>query len=64
MPYINGMLSDSACDILCLQETWLIEQMQHKLSNIHNEYLSYGKSGVDSMSEILVGRPSGGVAIL
>jgi exonuclease III len=63
-PYINGMLSDSACDILCLQETWLIEQMQHKLSNIHNEYLSYGKSGVDSMSEILVGRPSGGVAIL
>jgi len=51
LTYINGMLSGNQCDILCLQETWLIEQMQHKRNNIHNENLSYNKSGVDCMSK-------------
>ena len=41
-----------------------MEQMQHKLNNMHNDYLSYGKSGIDSMSEIMVAKLSGGVAIL
>ncbi len=62
--YMKEFLSNNLCDILCLQETWLIEQNLLRLANIHSDYLYTGKSGVDSNSDILVGRPKGGVAIL
>ena len=35
--YINSMLSGNDSDILCRQEICLIEQMQHKLNNMHND---------------------------
>ena len=47
-----------------LKEMWLIEQKRHKLNNMHSEYLSYNKSSVDIMSEIIVSRPSGSMATL
>ncbi len=62
--YMNEFVCNNLCDILCLQETWLIEQNLPHLANIHSDYLYTGKSGVDSNSDILVGRPKGGVAIL
>ncbi len=42
----------------------IIPQNLPHLANIHSDYLYTGKSGVNSNSDILVGRPKGGVAIL
>ncbi len=62
--YINEFLTNNKSDIVGLQETWTIDQNLYQLGNIHPCYLFSGKSGVDSSSDILVGRPKGGVAIL
>ena len=62
--YINDLLDTDNLDILCLQETWLLDEQHDKLQNLHDNYLPRGKSGVDSETRILQGRPSGGVAIL
>ena len=57
--YMNEFLSKHDCDILWLQETWLLNENLSKLGNIHDNYLYTGKSGVDSTRYILRGRPSG-----
>jgi len=62
--YIGEVLNNFKCDIICLQETWLLEQNLCNLSNVSVDYLHTGKSGVDSTADILQGRPSGGVSIL
>ena len=62
--FINNFLTDNACDILCLQETWAINSNINILGNIHNDFLFTGISGVDHTVEILQGRPKGGVPIL
>ena len=61
--FINNLLSDTKIDILCLQETWLLDRDIAILSNIHADYQFNGKSGVDATERILPGRPQGGVAI-
>ena len=61
--FINNLLSNTKMDILCLQETWLLDHDIAKLSNIHAGYQFNGKSGVDATDRILPGRPQGGVAI-
>ena len=62
--FINNFLTDNACDILCLQETWTIDSNINILGNIHNDFLFTGISGVDHTVDILQGRPKGGVSIL
>ena len=62
--FIAEYLSLNRPDILCLQETWLLDSNLSLVNSIHPDYLSIGKSGVDSSREILVGRPSGGVSIM
>ena len=62
--YIRDYLNESQCDILFLQETWLLNSNLDMLVRCHNQYLTHGKSGVDQNAEILYGRPSGGVAIV
>ena len=62
--FINNFLTDNACDILCLQETWTIDSNINILGNIHNDFLFTGISGVDHTVAILQGRPKGGVALL
>ena len=37
--FINNFLTDNACDILCLQETWTIDSNINILGNIHNDFL-------------------------
>ena len=37
--FINNLLTDNACDILCLQETWIIDSNINILGNIHNDFL-------------------------
>ena len=51
-------------DIVLLQEHWLIPNDLHLLNSAHPDFLSCGQSAVDLSSNILVGRPHGGTAIL
>ena len=51
-------------DIIFLQETLLFKHELPVLSNIHPEFEGMGISAIDDTSNILTGRPYGGVAIL
>jgi len=51
-------------DIILLQEHWLLPNELGLLSNAHSEYQYCGLSAVDISSDVLVGRPYGGTAIL
>jgi exonuclease III len=62
--YIRDIISESNCDFLCLQETWLQECNLSKLSLIDSRYSYHGASGMDPKAGILQGRPYGGVAVL
>ena len=63
-PYIRHLIDSLACDILLLQETWLLESNLNQLNSLHPDFLAIGKSGVDERRGILPGRPYGGVAIV
>ena len=62
--YVRHVLNDTSCDILCLQEIWLLDSTIDYLNNIHKDYIYVGISGMDSNACIISGRPKGGVAIL
>jgi exonuclease III len=62
--YIADILNVNDIDIAILQETWLSPERECLLSSIHSNYMYCAKSGMDSRSDILLGRPYGGVAIL
>jgi len=51
-------------DIVLLQQHWLLPNELGLLSNAHSEYQYCGLSAVDISSDVLVGRPYGGTAIL
>ena len=51
-------------DIILLQEHWLLPNELGLLSNAYSEYQYSGLSAVDISSDVLVGRPYGGTAIL
>jgi len=51
-------------DLILLQEHWLLPNELQLLSGIHTDYLATGASAVDIGSDVLVGRPYGGTAIL
>jgi exonuclease III len=53
----------SKVSVLFLQEVWLSDGQMQELANIDNHFLFNGRSGFDD-SEVLTGRPYGGVAIL
>ena len=59
--YIAALLDK--LDILLLQEHWLSDLQLGTLTTIDSNFLYYGVSGFDN-SEILLGRPYGGCAIL
>lgn len=52
------------CNILVLQEHWLLPVELSLLSSIHSDFLSTGNSAVNISNDILIGRPYGGTAIL
>ena len=62
--YMHNYLNESSCDILCLQETWHLDENTHLFNTINTDYLYTAISGVDSRAKILSGRPKGGVGIL
>jgi len=51
------------CDLLCVQEHWLLQKDLHKMDYDDRNVLVLGVSGVDS-SALRQGRPFGGCAIL
>ena len=51
-------------DVVCLQETWLPIQELNFLNTINSEFTYYATSPVDLSSQLLIGRPYGGVAFL
>ena len=62
--YIISYLYKSACDVIALQVTWLLDGNATYLSNFHNTYMYTEVSGVDCKARILTGRPYGGVAFI
>ena len=62
--YTYELLREHKIDILLLQETWLLESQSSILTNISADYAYTCRSGVDPKCDLIVGRPSGGVAIL
>lgn len=53
-----------SCDIIALQETWLLPDEIPYLGTIDNGFGYTGTSAVDTSSGVLRGRPFGGVALL
>lgn len=51
-------------DIICLQETWLPVQESDYLNTINSEFTYYALSPINLSSQLLTGRPYGGVAFL
>ena len=61
LPVIRDLCSK--CDILILQETWLLPNNLSLLDKVHSEFTSFSMSSVD-MSTQFVGRPYGGLSIM
>ena len=54
----------NSCDVLCLQETWLLDCELSLLTNVHSDFYAKGTSSVKICDNVLHGRPHGGTAIL
>ena len=63
MEFISDMLQEENVDILLLQETWLLSSNITKLAEINDKFSFVGTSGMDE-SQLLQGRPYGGLAIM
>ena len=64
--YIKDICDNQTHDIIFIQEHWLQPSTLHKIININNKYVGFGKSAMQSELEcsFLKGRPYGGTAIL
>ena len=51
--YPNVYLTDSSCDILCIQESWHLDDNIDFFGTVHTDYLYTAISGVDSRDIIL-----------
>lgn len=51
-------------DFVCLQEHWLLPSELGLLANTHCDFYGFGHSAVDVTSNVLIGRPYGGTAVL
>ena len=58
--YIQHILKK--CDIIFIQEHWLLKNKLHLLQNITNDHIVFGKSSIND-NELFSGRPHGGCAI-
>ena len=58
--YINALTKE--CDILFLQEHWMLHNNLHKLQTIKEDFHVFSMSGIKEQ-ELQMGRPYGGCAI-
>ena len=61
--FIAEVIKSTKANIIMLQETWLVQGNLSRLQSIDPDYVAYGFSGVKD-TDLLTGRPYGGVAIL
>ena len=61
--FLNDVIYQEQPDIVCLQETWHLENACGLIGSLNDKYYFVEQSGVDSRSSIISGRPHGGVAI-
>ena len=54
----------NSCDILMLQETWLLDIDLQMLNAIHEDFYASGTTSMNTTDGLLTGRPHGGLAIL
>lgn len=52
-----------ACDVLCIQETFLAKQDLDRLNGLHRDFHGAGESTTDFNSKLIRGRIPGGVAV-
>ena len=52
------------CDLIFLQETWLLKHELFLLNNLHVLFEAFGCSAVDDSDGIVRGRPYGGLGVL
>ncbi len=52
------------CDIVVLQELWLMDFETQFLTTLHDKFYAKGISFMDSSVQVLNGRPHGGLGIL
>ena len=62
--FIQDNVNQMKPSLICLQETWLLENNSFILSQISPQYQAFCVSGVDQQSKILSGRAYGGTAVL
>ena len=62
--FIRDILTQKACDIIFVQETFLGENNQTIINNIHDDFIGTGKCGTDLTLDICKGRNKGGLAII
>ena len=55
--YLNTLTKE--CDILFLQEHWILHNNLHKLQDINEYFHVFANSGINEQ-ELLMGRPYGG----
>ena len=48
---ISSLMNRTYVDIICLQETWLLDSNMCLICDIHSDYLYTGISGVDSKTQ-------------
>ena len=51
------------CDVLLLQETWIMPYSTSLLDNVHPDFSSFSVSSV-SLERELIGRPYGGLSVM
>lgn len=61
LSYLNA---SSECDIILVQEHWLLANNLHRIKTGVNGFTGIANSGVDETQIVLTGRPYGGCAIL
>jgi exonuclease III len=52
------------CDILLLQETWLLDSKSVLLAQLNDDFYYKGISAMDTEKDVISGRPYGGLGLL
>ena len=61
---IKHIIDDIQPDMLCLQESWLLNVKLPEIEKVDASYIVKGEQGVDIEKALLPGRPSGGLIVM
>ena len=62
--FLCDLIDDIDPDIICVQETWLLDSNSGSLGDVSEQFMYHAVAGVDHCQNVLPGRVPGGVAIL